>query len=623
MKVIEERLQAVREQLRAAGYGALVVPRADEYLGEYIPARNERLRWLSGFTGSAGLVLVTSERAAIFVDGRYTVQVRQEVSAELFDYCRLGDDPPADWLAAQLPRGAVVACDARMHSLRWYRDTAAALGLTGLQLVPTTGNLVDACWQDRPAPRVNPALLLAEQYTGESSSAKRQRIGAAVAAKGADAALVFAPDSVSWLLNIRGTDIPKLPVVQSMALLETDGRVTLLVDPRRIPAGFAAHVGEGVTVQAEEEAAAVLGGFRGRTVLADPDTANAWSQLALERGGATLQAGGDPVLLPKACKNAVEIRGMRNAHIRDAVAEIRFLGWLDAEVAAGRLYTENELAERLLSFRAQGDLFREVSFDSISAAGGNAAMCHYNHLNAVTPARLPMNSVYLIDSGGQYLDGTTDITRTVAIGDPGAEIRRMFTLVLKGHIALGRARFPAGTTGSQLDSLARQFLWQEGYDYDHGTGHGVGAFLSVHEGPQRIAKAPNTTALQPGMVVSNEPGYYRAGAFGIRCENLVVVRESSREGGELAMLEFDALTLVPFDLRLVDASLMTQERSNIFTQKVANIEPSEKVDIDVTYFHTLGFANGAYEFVFPMVVGPRFIQGAPQVVPRHFLQQFL
>jgi len=556
VSVIEQRLQAVRQQLQAAGYAALVVPRADEYLGEYMPAHNERLRWLSGFTGSAGLAIVTLERAAIFVDGRYTVQVRQEVSPQLFEYCRLGDEA-ADWLAAQLPRGAAVACDARMHSLRWYRDTGAALGLTGLQLVPSANNLVDACWHDRPAPVVKPALLLEEQFTGEPSSAKRQRIGAAVAAKGADAALVFAPDALSWLLNVRGTDIPKLPVLQGMALLETDGRVTLLVDPRRIPAGFAGHVGEGVTVRPESEAAAVLAGFRGRTVLADPDTANAWSQLALEQGGAILQPGGDPVLLPKACKNAVEIRGMRNAHLRDAVAEIRFLAWLDAEVAAQRLHTEAELAERLLSFRQQADLFREVSFDSISAAGGNAAMCHYNHLNASAPARLPMHSVYLIDSGGQYLDGTTDITRTVAIGDPGPEIRRMFTLVLKGHIALGRARFPAGTSGSQLDSLARQFLWQEGYDYDHGTGHGVGAFLSVHEGPQRIAKAPNTTALQPGMVVSNEPGYYRAGAFGIRCENLVVVRESPREGGELAMLEFDVLTLVPFDLRLVDASLMT------------------------------------------------------------------
>jgi Xaa-Pro aminopeptidase len=557
MNVIAQRLDAVREQMKTAGYDALVVPRADEYLGEYIPAHNERLRWLSGFTGSAGFVLVTATDAAIFVDGRYKVQVRQEVSPDLFEYCRLGDDPHGEWLAAHLSGGAVVACDSRMHSLRWYRDSEAALASSGLQLIAAPQNLVDACWRDRPAPRVSPALLLDEQYSGESSSAKRERIGAQIAAKGAQAALVFAPDSISWLFNIRGTDIPKLPVVQGLALLEADGQATLLVDPGRVPEGFAAHVGEGVTVLPETDATRVLAAYRGRRVLADPDTANAWSQLALENGGATLVAGSDPVLLPKACKNSVEIQGTCNAHIRDAVAEVRFLAWLDAEVAAGRLYTEAELADRLLSFRALGEGFQDVSFDSISAAGANAAMCHYNHLNVAATASLPMDSVYLIDSGGQYLDGTTDITRTVAIGDPGDDIRRMFTLVLKGHIALDQARFPVGTTGSQLDILARQFLWQEGFDYDHGTGHGVGVFLSVHEGPQRIAKAPNTTALQPGMIVSNEPGYYRAGAFGIRCENLVVVRESRRGNEEQAMLEFEAITLVPFDLRLVDASLMT------------------------------------------------------------------
>lgn len=557
MNVIAERLAAVRKEMKAAGYDALVVPRADEYLGEYIPAHNERLRWLSGFTGSAGFVLLTMERAAIFVDGRYTVQVRQEVASELFEYCHLGTDPYAQWLSANLPRGAAVACDTRMHPLRWYRESQADLRSHGLQLLPCSHNLIDACWQDRPSPVIRPALLLSEQFTGESSIAKRQRIGAAIARKGAEAALVFAPDSISWLLNIRGTDIPKLPVVQALALLEADGRVTLLAEPGRIPPGLDAHVGEGVTVLPESDAAAVLAGFNGTTVLADPDTANAWSQLALEEGGATLLEGVDPVLLPKACKNAVEVQGSRNAHIRDAVAEVRFLAWLDSEVAAGRLHSENELAEQLKAFRAQGEHFQEVSFDSISAAGSNAAMCHYNHLNVAATSRLPMDSVYLIDSGGQYLDGTTDITRTVAIGDPGDDIRHMFTLVLKGHIALDRARFPVGTTGSALDILARQFLWQEGFDYDHGTGHGVGVFLSVHEGPQRIAKAPNTIALQPGMIVSNEPGYYRGGQFGIRCENLVVVQESTREGEEQSMLEFDAITLVPFDLRLIDAALLS------------------------------------------------------------------
>jgi len=502
MNVTKDRLDAVRSQMQKQGYQALIVPRADEYLGEYIPARNERLRWLSGFTGSAGLVAVTQDRAAIFVDGRYTVQVRGEVSGDLYEYCSLGEDSLSDWLARALPANSTVACDARMHSLRWYRDLQAELAGSGLELVACESNLVDRCWQGRPAAEVRQALLLAQRYTGESSLAKRQRIGKSISAKGAEVALVFAPDAVSWLLNIRGTDIPKLPVVQSLALLEADGSLTLLVDPGRIPPGFAEHVGEGVRVVPEADTASVLATCSGRTVLADPEAANAWTQLTLERVGATLLAGQDPVLLAKACKNEIEIAGSRQAHIRDAVAEIRFLAWLDGEVAAARLHDEAELADRLRDFRARGEHFMDLSFDTISAAGANAAMCHYNHINADTPARLTMDSVYLVDSGGQYLDGTTDITRTVAIGDPGDELRRLFTLVLKGHIALDCARFPEGTTGTQLDVLARQFLWQAGCDYDHGTGHGVGVFLSVHEGPQRISKQANATALQPGMIIT-------------------------------------------------------------------------------------------------------------------------
>jgi len=568
------RLRALREQLQHSGYDALVVPRSDEYLGEYIPAHNERLRWISGFTGSAGALIVTLEQAAIFVDGRYTVQVRQQVDSSLFEYCRLAEDPQHEWLAQALPRGARVACDPRLHSLRWYRDTSQHLAEAGLELLTTTDNPLDRCWLDRPSPQISPALLLPEQYSGESSSAKRQRIGEAVAARGADAALVFAPDSVSWLLNIRGTDLPKLPVVQSLALLEANGNMTLLAEPGRIPEGFYSHVGAGVQLRPEIEAAAVFAACGGRTVLADPDTANAWSQLALEQGGATLLAAQDPVLVPKACKNPVEIEGARQAHIRDAVAEIRFLAWLDAEVAAGHLHDEDTLARRLFTLRAGGDHFHDLSFDTISAAGPNAAMCHYNHLDAAAPATLAMDSIYLLDSGGQYTDGTTDITRTVAIGDPGDDVRRMFTLVLKGHIALDQARFPAGTTGTQLDVLARQFLWREGFDYDHGTGHGVGVFLSVHEGPQRISKQHSTVALRPGMIISNEPGYYRDGGYGIRCENLVVVRESGRDDHERPMLEFEAITLVPFDLRLVDTSLMTPAELswlNDYHQRVATV----------------------------------------------------
>jgi len=572
MSAVSEHLQAVRALLVEKSLDALVVPRADEYLGEYIPEHNERLRWLSGFTGSAGVLVVLRDRAAIFVDGRYTVQVRAEVPGDLFEYHHLVEEPHAAWLSKALPAGARVACDPRLHSLRWFRETQKTLAAADLELVPDTDNLVDRCWLDRPASLVRPALLLQEQYSGESSIDKRQRIAGTVVEKGCDAALVFSPDSVSWLLNIRGSDVPQLPVVQSFAMLSAAGEVTLFIDPGRLPEGLEDHVGAGLSILPETEAASAFSAYAGKNVLADPDNANAWTQLLLEDSGAILVAGDDPVLLPRACKNPVELAGTQRAHIRDAVAEIRFLAWLDAEVAAGRLYDEAALSDKLYDLRALGEHFHETSFDTISAAGANAAMCHYNHLNNV-PAQLQMNSVYLLDSGGQYTDGTTDITRTVAIGDPGAEVRRMYTLVLKGHIALDQARFPRGTTGTQLDALARQFLWREGYDYDHGTGHGVGVFLSVHEAPQRISKHPSTVALSPGMIISNEPGYYRDGAYGIRCENLVVVRESQAQGGEVPMLEFEAITLVPFDNRLLDVDLLDANELdwlNAYHQRVAD-----------------------------------------------------
>lgn len=552
---VDARLAAVREQLARAQYDALFVPRADEYLGEYIPRHRERLHWLSGFTGSAGMALVLRDRAAIFVDGRYTVQVRAEVSKQLFEYHHLVDEPQAHWLASVLSAGARVACDPRLHSLHWYRETKNTLADSGMELLAATDNLIDRCWQDRPEPVCSPGLLLDESFTGESSTEKRRRIARKIQAQGCDAALIFAPDSVSWLLNIRGTDMPQLPVVQSCAMLESSGQMTVFVDPRRLPQGFHEHVGEGVRVLPESDVSSALAAYANCRVLADASNASAWIQLELAGVGATLVEGEDPAQLPKACKNPVELAGTRSAHCRDAVAEIRFLAWLDGEVAAGRLHDEALLSDKLLSLREQGEHFHACSFNTISAAGANAAMCHYNHLTAV-PARLAMDSIYLLDSGGQYTDGTTDITRTVAIGDPGPEVKHLFTLVLKGHIALARARFPRGTTGTHLDALARQFLWREGYDYDHGTGHGVGVFLSVHEGPQRISKQHNGVALCPGMIISNEPGYYRDGAFGMRCENLQVVRESDDIGGEISMLEFETLTLVPFDTRLLEIGLM-------------------------------------------------------------------
>jgi Xaa-Pro aminopeptidase len=403
-------------------------------------------------------------------------------------------------------------------------------------------------------------MLLEEKYTGQDSLSKRRQIGELIGKKGADSALITQLDSIAWLLNIRGNDVAHVPVLLGFAILVSDGEMDLFTDQDKLPENIVDHVGEGFTCRDEDEVASALEdlGARGATVIADPETTNAWCQLLVQEKGGILIADSDPVLLPKAQKNATELAGMKDCHIDDAAAEIRFLAWLDNEVALGNLHDEALLSDTLGAFRLQQEGCMGLSFDTISAAGPNGAMCHYNHLNA-TPAKLELNNLYLVDSGGQYLKGTTDITRTVIIGEPSTEHKRMFTLVLKGHIALDQARFPSGTTGSQLDVLARQFLWQEGFDYDHGTGHGVGCFLSVHEGPQRIAKNPNTTALKPGMVVSNEPGYYKEGSFGIRCENLLAVKTCENlSDAETPMLEFEALTMVPFDLRLVDIDLLTE-----------------------------------------------------------------
>jgi Xaa-Pro aminopeptidase len=575
----EVRLAALREELLKRGVDAFCVPRADEYLGEYIPAHNERLRWLTGFSGSAGMAVVLADKAAIFTDGRYTVQVRRQVDAAQYEFRRLLEEPPLEWIVEQLAPGSKVLIDPRMCSLSWYQNARDSLAKARLELVLTTDNPIDHCWVDRPEPFVAPAILLGEEFTGEGSLSKRQRLGESLRGQGADAALIFAPDSVSWLLNVRGRDVPRLPVLLSFAILEASGELHVVVDSRRVPDGLHEHVGEGVSLVDESGAEALLHAWSGKTVLADPATANAWTQLALQEGGANLIAGEDPVLMPKACKNAAEIEGAREAHRRDAVAEIRFLAWLEREVEAGRYHDEATVAERLGELRAEGELFHELSFDTISASASNGAMCHYNHKDNV-PAPLEAGSLYLVDSGGQYSDGTTDITRTVAIGQPSAEMRELFTLVLKGHIALDSAVFPRGTTGTHLDMLARQFLWQTGRDYDHGTGHGVGAFLSVHEGPQRIGKAWNATPLAAGMILSNEPGYYRDGAFGIRCENLCVVQEIQDPDHEVAMLGFDALTLVPFDRRLIDLELLSASELSWLDRYHARVwsEISDRLD---------------------------------------------
>ncbi|EGQ7784064.1 TPA: aminopeptidase P family protein [Vibrio parahaemolyticus] len=563
------RVNAIREWLAQHNIDALLIPHEDEYLGEYVPAHNERLHWLTGFTGSAGAAVITQDKAAIFVDGRYTVQVTKQVPNELFEYRHLIEEPALDWIQDNLTANASVAIDPRMHSSAWL-DMAQAKLAGKLELNILSSNPIDALWHDRPAPVVSDVRLMPTEAVGQSSESKRKEIAQLVTKAGADSAVITALDSICWLLNVRGLDVSRLPVLLSHAILHADLSVEYFLDPARLPTEFAAHVGTGVTVHHPEALQSRLEAMSGKKVLLDPAISNAWFKLVLQNAGASVIAAADPCLMPKAAKNEVEIAGMKACHIRDGVAMSKFLCWLDAEVAAGNLHDEATLADRLEAFRKEDPTLMDLSFDTISAAGGNAAMCHYNHENQPEPGKLELNTLYLVDSGGQYLDGTTDITRTIAIGQPSAEMIKQFTLALKGHIGVARARFPKGTRGYQIDTLARQHLWAEGYDYDHGTGHGVGHFLSVHEGPASISKKQIDVPLTEGMVLSNEPGYYRADAFGIRIENLELVVETPTNG-DFPVLSFESLTRCPIDKRNINVDMLTRPELawlNDYHQKV-------------------------------------------------------
>ncbi|EGR2180911.1 aminopeptidase P family protein [Vibrio parahaemolyticus] len=563
------RVNAIREWLTQHNIDALLIPHEDEYLGEYVPAHNERLHWLTGFTGSAGAAVITQDKAAIFVDGRYTVQVTKQVPSELFEYRHLIEEPALDWIQDNLTTNASVAIDPRMHSSAWL-DMAQAKLAGKLELNILSSNPIDALWHDRPAPVVSDVRLMPTEAVGQSSESKRKEIAQLVTKAGVDSAVITALDSICWLLNVRGLDVSRLPVLLSHAILHADSSVEYFLDPARLPAEFAAHVGTGVTVHHPEALQSRLEAMSGKKVLLDPAISNAWFKLVLQNAGASVIAAADPCLMPKAAKNEVEIAGMKACHIRDGVAMSKFLCWLDAEVAAGNLHDEATLADRLEAFRKEDPTLMDLSFDTISAAGGNAAMCHYNHENQPEPGKLELNTLYLVDSGGQYLDGTTDITRTIAIGQPSAEMIKQFTLALKGHIGVARARFPKGTRGYQIDTLARQHLWAEGYDYDHGTGHGVGHFLSVHEGPASISKKQIDVPLTEGMVLSNEPGYYRADAFGIRIENLELVVETPTNG-DFPVLSFESLTRCPIDKRNINVDMLTRPELawlNDYHQKV-------------------------------------------------------
>ncbi|EJL6746908.1 TPA: aminopeptidase P family protein [Vibrio alginolyticus] len=577
----QSRVNAIREWLAQHNIDALLVPHEDEYLGEYVPAHNERLHWLTGFTGSAGAAVITKDKAAIFVDGRYTVQVTKQVPADLFEYRHLIEEPALDWIKDHLANGASVAIDPRMHNSAWL-DMAQAKLAGALELKILASNPIDELWHDRPAPVVSDVRLMATEAVGQSSESKRQEIAELVRKTGADSAVITALDSICWLLNVRGLDVSRLPVLLSHAILHSDSSVEYFLDPARLPAEFDAHVGSGVTVHHPEALQARLETLTGKNVLVDPATSNAWFKLVLQNAGASVVSKADPCLMPKAAKNEVEIAGMKACHIRDGVAMSKFLSWLDAEVVAGNLHDEATLADKLEAFRSEDPTLMDLSFDTISAAGGNAAMCHYNHENQPEPGKLELNTLYLVDSGGQYLDGTTDITRTIAIGQPSQEMIKQFTLALKGHIGVARARFPKGTRGYQIDTLARQHLWAEGYDYDHGTGHGVGHFLSVHEGPASISKKQIDVPLTEGMVLSNEPGYYRADAFGIRIENLELVVETPTNG-DFPVLSFESLTRCPIDKRNINVDMLTRPELawlNDYHQKVWD-EISPLVEGDV------------------------------------------
>ncbi|WP_417354570.1 aminopeptidase P family protein [Gallaecimonas pentaromativorans] len=548
-------------QSKLGDLDAWLIPHEDAFLGEYLPAANERLAFVTGFTGSAGIALVTKERLHIWVDGRYTVQVQSQVPAGTQVH-HLHETPIGDFFA-ELPQGSRVGFDSfcvSARQLRLWRE-----GAPGVVFVHGH-NLVDACWPERPALPSAKGFALSDKLTGKSCQQKRQELAKTIAKK-ADVALIAQPDSLAWLTNLRGADIPCMPVMLMRGLLSASGHLKLFVDIARLPAD--AELGSDVEVFAPEMLGAELAALKGQKVLVDEGLTSAFLVEELNMAGATVVLGTDPALIPKAAKNAVEIDAMRETHLRDGAAVSQFLCWLDGIVAKGERPDEAALAEQLESYRkAQAD-YLEPSFDTISAAGANAALPHYNFRNG-TPAKLPKDGLYLVDSGGQYRLGTTDVTRTVAIGEVSAEQKHLYTLVLKGHIGLGRARFVKGTCGHQLDYLARAPLWAEGYDYDHGTGHGVGQCLSVHEGPQRIGKAANNYPILPGMVFSNEPGFYRVGAFGIRIENLVTV-EKTEAPGDREVMCFENLTYIPIDKRLVDKSLLSDTELGWFNDYHAKV----------------------------------------------------
>ncbi|MEO0720952.1 MAG: aminopeptidase P family protein [Pseudomonadota bacterium] len=551
-------LPKLRAAIAAADLDGVYLPHEDEYQNEYLPAANERLGWASGFTGSAGCAMILKDSATLFVDGRYTLQAADQVDTDLFDIEGLPDPGPFGWLAMQELDGAVIGYDPRLSNPNDIARLESAARKAGASIKALNTHPVDIAWTDRPDQPAAPVVAQPLANAGESSADKRARLARALKADGADAAVITAPASIAWLFNIRGGDVAHSPLPLGRAILNDDGTAELYLDEAKTSPELRSHLGNGVALKPYAEIDAGLEALSGKTVSLDPDSASAWFFDAAVAAGAEILRQRDPVALPKARKNDAELVGAARAHERDAVALVRFLHWLDTEAQSGD-ETEISAAVKLQDFRLELDGLKDLSFETISGAGPNGAFPHYR-VSTASNRSLEKGSLYLVDSGGQYLDGTTDVTRTVPIGTPSSAMREHYTLVLKGHIALATVRFPQGTTGTHLDALARYPLWQAGLDYDHGTGHGVGVYLGVHEGPQRIAKAWNSVPLEPGMIVSNEPGYYKSGGYGIRIENLQYVTEPETiDGGERAMLGFHNLTWAPLARRLIHVGLLTPD----------------------------------------------------------------
>ena len=560
MSSYEDRLKALREQLKADRLDGFVVPLTDEHMSEYVGSYAQRLAWLTGFQGSAGAAVVLPEEAAIFVDGRYTLQVRDQVDGKHWSYQSVPETSIADWLKLHAPDGGRIGYDPWLHTRDWVKKAKEALADRGAELVAVRRNPIDAVWANRPEPSRARLIVQPDDYAGKSSAAKRQEMADWLKEQKADSAVLAALDSIAWTFNVRGRDVERTPVALSFALVHDDGTADLFVDSDKVGDDVRQHLGNGVRLNERLAFEGTLKALAGKTIAVDPERSVAAIFDALDAAGAKIVTRRDPAVLPKAIKNEAEIAGHRAAQARDGAALSRFLHWLSVEGPKGGV-DELKAAAKLQEFRQQGGDLRDLSFDTISGAGPNGAIVHYR-VSEATNRPLEMDGIYLVDSGGQYPDGTTDVTRTVIVGTPTAEMKDRFTRVLKGHIALARARFPEGTRGSQLDSFARQYLWEAGLDYAHGTGHGVGSFLSVHEGPQRISPAGSAQPggdepLKAGMILSNEPGYYKTGEYGMRMENLVLVVPVEVEGAEKKLLGFETLTFAPIDRKLVDTDLLS------------------------------------------------------------------